>query len=64
MPTDIGSSALFSPGLNAAQYGLARPPPPGNAVFIVAPADVRTRTSNPATLTLSPGFGTVCVAPL
>jgi hypothetical protein len=49
--------------LNAAQYGLARPPP-GNAVFIVAPADVRTRTSNPATLILSPGFGTVCVAPL
>jgi len=45
-PTDIGSSALFSPGLKLAQYGLVAPAP-GSAAFMVSPAEVTTRTSRP-----------------
>src|SRR6185503_239289 len=60
-PTDIGSSALLSPGLKLAQYGFGAPAP-ASGVLMVSPADVTTTTFSPAIGILSPGLATVCVA--
>ena len=60
VPTDCGSSALFSPALKLAQYGF-RDPAPGNGFLITWPADVTIRASNPVMAILSPGFATVCL---
>src|ERR1700686_1756742 len=61
LPTDCGSSALFSPGLNSEQYGFGLPAP-GSGVLRTCPADATISQSRPATGILSPGFTTVCVA--
>src|SRR4029077_5698860 len=45
IPTDIGSSALLSPGLYSEQKGLG--PPPGGGVLITSPAEVTPATSTP-----------------
>src|SRR5688572_6113629 len=59
LPTGCPETGLTTWGLNDAQYGFGLPAP-GSGALIASPAEVTTRTSSPATGTLSPGFTTVC----